>query len=90
MNEGKYEFTLSGKFEEVIGNDASIQFEGEPITGKREANPISQDDEPNLPLEAVGYKPQPGDPAQVNPLPPVVTINIPKENNMPKILGATC
>ena len=86
VNEGKYEFTLTGKFEDIIGNDASIEFYGSSSTRgdvPAEAD-APQAADPDKPVE---FAPQPGDPAPVNPAPPKVDIHVPKERNMPDIKG---
>ena len=85
VNKGKYEFTLSGKFEDVIGNDASIHFFGTTSTGKRDADPIPQADP--APDKYVEFKPSPYDPAPIDPPPPIVEIKGPEERNLPTIEG---
>ena len=86
VNEGKYEFTLTGKFEDIIGNDASVHFFGSEKTKKRDSSPLPQKKsaDPEKPVEFI---PQPGDPAPVNPPPPIVNIKIPNEANNPNIPG---
>ena len=86
VNEAKYEFTLNGKFEDVIGTNAAIHFgPSESIQGKRDpAVTAPQADDPDKPIK---FQTQPKIPAPVNPEPPVVRISIPDERNMPDIKG---
>jgi len=84
VNEGKYEFTLTGKFEDIIGNDASIEFYGSSSTQGDE--PVVADDPQTADSgKPVKFTPQPGDPAPVNPAAPKVDIAVPNENNMPDV-----
>ena len=87
VSEGKYEFTLTGKFEDIMGSDASIHWVGDPTpAGKRDAESVSETDSTDT-EKPVEFKPQEGDPAPVNPAPPVVKIKMPKEINNPRIAG---
>ena len=86
VNEGKYEFTLTGKFEDIIGNDASIEFYGSSSTQGDEPA-VANDPQTADSGEPVKFTPQPGDPAPVNHAPPKVDIHVPKERNMPDIKG---
>ena len=92
INEAKYEFTLSGKIEDVVGNYISVEFEdgtleyGEEVVAKRDVDPTKQV-ESQVHKKPIEFTTQPGDPAPVNPSPPVVKIEIPDESNNPRIPG---
>ena len=96
VDQGKYEFTLTGKFEDIMGNDISVEYDELSSSGKRAVDHIAPSegrgprdaqpqDDPVKPLISVDFKPQPGDPEPVNPTPPVVKIKVLKEKNMPQI-----
>ena len=98
VDQGKHEFTLTGKFADVMGNDISVEYDELSSSGKRAADHIAPtagrgpgdaqrapQDEPAKPVTSVDFKPQPGDPEPVNPTPPVVKIKVLKEKNMPQI-----
>ena len=79
-NEGMYEFTLTGEFEDVIGQYADIQWKTEPLTGKRSVleKLLSTDDALQSPSNE--------NPPRLHPSPPQVTIETGKANeNEPKV-----
>lgn len=87
VNTGKYEFTLSGQFEDIVGTSAHLHFFNEISTrrtSKRDADPVPQDD-PASSVKSVEFTPQPGDPAPPHPQPPVVEIKAPDESNLPRV-----
>ncbi|XP_028394008.1 uncharacterized protein LOC114518245 [Dendronephthya gigantea] len=71
VDEKLYEFTLTGKFEDVIGQHAEVQWKSESLSGKKRSlfggkMPLTQEDFP----ESLSDE----DPPEIFPAPPVVTI----------------
>ena len=91
-DEGHYEFTLTGKFEDVVGNDADIEYSEIDDGDKRDIHPKSRDTHPKSKaharddntdseddesdMEPIKFVPQPGDPPPINPPPPKVEIKM--------------